>query len=263
MKIFNRFYSDFIMPSRLDQYEQLINKALSMNYEVCSIEIFWNKVKQRTYDNGIRYLILRHDIDTDVSTAKEIFKIEQNYKVYSSYYFRLSTLDGQFMNDIAKCGSEASYHYEEIASFAKKNDIKDAREIHKRIDEIKDLFSLNLSSLRDRFGLPMNIVASHGDFVNRILGIPNNFLLKNLNFRKVNDIVLEVYDREMMDLVNVRCSDTGYPDFWKPFSPLNSIEKGSKIVYILTHPRHWKSNIVINIKDDLRRVHEGIRYSFT
>ncbi len=55
-------------------------------------------------------------------------------------------------------------------------------------------------------------------------------------------------------------SDTTYPDFWKPNSPLEGIRRGSKVVYLLTHPRHWRVNVKENFIDDVNRFIEGIKY---
>mgnify|MGYP006145381963 CR=1 FL=1 len=63
-------------------------------------------------------LVHRHDIDTDLPTARRMFALEQKHGVRASYYFRLSTLDFGLMRDIERYGSEASYHYEEIATYA-------------------------------------------------------------------------------------------------------------------------------------------------
>ena len=37
MKIFNRFYEDYLMPSRLTEYDGILQAALSCGYEVHSV----------------------------------------------------------------------------------------------------------------------------------------------------------------------------------------------------------------------------------
>lgn len=259
-RIYCRIYSDFIMPSRLQEYEALLSVALKREYYICSIERFWKIYQSAEFNQQTKYLILRHDIDSDVSTAQEMFSVEKHLGVTASYYFRLSTLDISFMQTLNSYGSEASYHYEEIATYAKKHHIKTAQAIYSNLHAIQDLFARNLVKLRESTGLPMHIVASHGDFVNRFLGIPNHELLRDQELRKENQIVLEVYDKDMMKYVTSRHSDTAYPAFWKPGSPLEAINKGSKVVYVLTHPRHWRVNIGENFKDDINRIIEGVQY---
>lgn len=259
-KIFYRIYSDFFLSTRLDEYENLIIKALKNEYKIISIEQFYDAFITNRNKNNLKYLVLRHDIDTDISTAKLIFEIEKKLGIYSSYYFRLSTIDISFMKEIYEYGSEASYHYEEIASYAKQNKIRKADQIYANMAEIQRLFSKNLELLRNSVGIPMEIVASHGDFVNRYLKIANHEILKDKEFRCSNNIKLEVYDESIMKYVNSRYSDCGYPLFWKPSSPEEAINNDSRVIYILTHPRHWKSNIRENMKDNIIRMIEGIKY---
>ena len=79
-KIFQRIYSDFFLNSRLEEYKSLIIKALENEYKVISIEQF-NEIFMINEDKqNSKYLVLRHDIDTDVSTAKLMFEIENSYK---------------------------------------------------------------------------------------------------------------------------------------------------------------------------------------
>lgn len=259
-KILQRIYSDFLLPSRLEEYKGLIIQALKNGYNVISVEQFYETFVEGRKGRGSKYLVLRHDIDTDIITAKQIFEIERHLQVYSSFYFRLATIDIPFMRTIRQYGSEASYHYEELASYAKKHKIRHPDKIHSNIMEIRELFSRNLCALRRSTGIPMEIVASHGDFVNRYLGITNCAVLKDPVFRKKNKIKLEVYDDTIMKYVDSRHSDCGYPSFWKPNSPLEAINSNIPVIYVLTHPRHWRANIKENIRDNCIRLIEGVKY---
>lgn len=96
--------------------------------------------------------------------------------------------------------------------------------------------------------------------MNRYLHITNHELLNDTAFRNKNGINLEVYDNEIMQLITSRHSDTIYPQFWKPDSPLKAIRRDSKVIYLLTHPRHWRVNIKENFMDDIKRITEGICY---
>lgn len=259
-KIFQRIYSEFFLNSRLEEYKSLIIKALENEYKVISIEQFYEIFMINEDKQNSKYIVLRHDIDTDVSTAKLMFEIEKQLQVYSSYYFRLSTIDIPFMKEIHQYGSEASYHYEEIASYAKQHKIRNPNQIYNNMTEIQRLFSKNLETLRNSTGIPMEIVASHGDFVNRHLRITNCAILKDSEFRNRNKIKLEVYDDSIMKYVTSRHSDCRYPVFWKPSDPVEAICNNSPVIYVLTHPRHWKANIKENIKDGYNRLMEGIKY---
>jgi hypothetical protein len=261
-KLFNRIYADFFMPCRLKEYKSLLEEALKKGYEINSIEDFWEKIKDNSIKPEKKYLILRHDIDTDINTAKEMFDIEKNLNIKSSYYFRLSTLDIHFMKQIEMFGGEASYHYEELALYAKRNGIFTKEQIINNIQDIQELFKSNLEYLREKTNIQMKIVASHGDFINRKLGIANTIILKDNNFRELVGIELEVYDDAFMRYVTSRCSDTHYPIYWKPYNPIESIRNNEHVIYILVHPRHWKANVIINAIDDIKRINEAISFNF-
>ena len=258
-KIYLRIYSEFFLPSRLNEYREILLLALKLRYEINSVCSFWEKVKAGLNKN-LQYLILRHDIDTDVCTAKKFFEIECDLQVKASYYFRLFTTNVSFMQEIERKMGEASYHYEELATFAKERRLKTKEAVHAHMQEIKERFASNLVNLRKKTGLPMKTVASHGDFVNRFLGITNCEILKDIVFRNSLGIDLEVYDSQMMSVVTSRHSDTAYPRFWIPTFPQDALNKRERVVYILTHPRHWQANIRENLKDDFARMVEGCKY---
>ncbi len=258
--IWHRIYSDFFMPSRLEDYRLILEKALAHGYQVFSIERFWEDIKANNIKAGVKKLILRHDIDTDASCARAMWEIERSLGVFGSYYFRLSTLDYPLMLEITGAGGEASYHFEEIATVAKQRGLSAKQQVYRKMPYIQELFRHNLEQLRARTGLPMQIVASHGDFVNRRLQAPNWLLLENEDFRQDVGVELEVYDNAFMRYVASRHADTHYPRFWQPNDPLAAIDNGEPVIYLLVHPRHWRVNILVNAADDIRRVWEDIIY---
>ena len=116
----NRLYSDYAMPSRLPAHEEFIRAARDMGYAQTSVRAFYLSLLNKERDANQRAVVHRHDIDTDLRTARKLFEIEKKHGIRSTFYFRLSTLDFPFMREIEEYGSEASYHYEELATFAKK-----------------------------------------------------------------------------------------------------------------------------------------------
>lgn len=127
--IFSRLYADFLMPSRLQEYGQMLETALEAGYRFDTIRNVWQQL--RDDDSGVpdRTLILRHDVDTDPGTAARKLAIETALGIHCSYFFRLCTVDIGLMQRIEALGGEASYHYEEIATFAKAERIKQREEI--------------------------------------------------------------------------------------------------------------------------------------
>lgn len=256
----NRVYADFFMPSRLDFYRHLLESALDRGYVVLSIEGAWGLLRRNQLDPAQRYLVLRHDVDTDAATAAAMWRIEHDLGIGGSYYFRLSTHDVSLMSAIAGGGGEASYHYEELATVVKRRRLHDPNVIRRHIPEAQDLFLRNVSRLREKTGLPMPVVASHGDFVNRAIGMSNWVILADPVFRRKSGVDLEVYDAAFMDHVTSRHADTLHPTFWNPSTPEDAFQRNEPVVYLLVHPRHWRVDRIGNARDDLQRLSESIVY---
>lgn len=257
-RVWHRIYSDFLMRPRLAEYRAMLEAALQQGYEVHSVLSFW-QASRGGLEPGRRYLINRHDVDTDVQTAFQMHRIEQDLGVRASYYFRLCTLHVPYMQEIERSGSEASYHFEEIATVCKQKGLCTRQQVEQHLPEIRAVFRANFTSVRAQTGLPMLTVASHGDFVNRRLQMANNELLTD-ELRRELGIGLEAYDEALTSLFTVRFTDTLYPKFWRTYSPLVAIQRGDPVIQILTHPRHWKSSPMVNLADNLRRLHEGVTY---
>lgn len=246
------------MPSRLRRYEELVCLALNSGYLQISIRFFLKNLHDNVCDNT-KFIVHRHDIDSDIRTAKKIFEIEKKYKITSSYYFRLSTLDFDFMREIEEYGGEASYHYEEIATFSKKNRIRDASIIRQRLPDIRDDFLNNFSSIEERLGKKIFTVASHGDFTNRRLNLSNQEILNDQELRQKCGIECEAYDHALLGKFDIYISDRSYPQYYYPISPFDAIGKYNKIC-LLTHPRQWETNCIENTKDNLIRLSEGLKW---
>jgi hypothetical protein len=126
---------------------------------------------------------------------------------------------------------------------------------------MRELFRSNLTRLREETGLPMATVASHGDFVNRKLGVCNWEILRDGSFREEVGVELEVYDEACMRHITSRHADTLSVSCWRPSHPIGAIQAGEPAVYVLVHPRQWRANFRENLVDDLGRLSEGLRYA--
>ncbi len=253
----HRIYADFLMPARLDEYRRLLEAFLRAGYAVVSIETFWDLLTSTEVDDARRYLILRHDIDTDPATGRRMWEIERDLGVQGSFFFRLSTFDVGLMQAIARSGSAASYHYEELATMAKRERMRSRDQVVAGVGDAQRAFRHNLAALRARTGLPMTVVASHGDFVNRRFGVPNWVMLDDPGFRKETGIELEAYDDAFMTHVTSRHADTLHPAYWVPASPVRALERADPVVYLLVHPRHWRTSRILNARDDMNRLAES------
>jgi len=252
----NRIYSDYLMPSKLDKYEKILQKTIEREYQYITLRDYNYKLKNNLLENS-KYFINRHDIDTDVSTAKKFFEIEKKYNIKATYYFRLSTLDFNFMKELEEYGSEASYHFEEIAQYAKDYHIKNRDEIINRLDDIKEIFIKNFKKIENELNIKLKTVCSHGDFVNRKLKIINNEILKDDKLRERLGIECEAYDKDIMESFDIYISDGIFGLDIKVEDILDKLEN-KKVVCMLSHPRQWRVNIYANSIENLKRFYEGI-----
>lgn len=257
--LLNRVYADYLMPSRLREYEAVLNKAAELGYSQVSVRTFYRALARPDAQVPERVLVHRHDIDSDLRTAKKLFALESRHGVKATYYFRLCTLDLGFMREIEAAGSEASYHYEEAAYFAKRHRIRDAAMLRLRFPEIRELFVSNFNSIAERLRLPMSTVASHGDFANRKLNVINHELLQDSALRARCGIECEAYDEALLDHIDMYISDRKYPVYYRPMSPFEALDRYSRILF-LTHPVQWETNWVDNTRCNARRLVEELAW---
>lgn len=136
---------------------------------------------------GNKVVILRHDIDRKPKNALAVAKIESEYSIRGTYYFRVvpDSWDEEVIRKIAEMGHEVGYHYEDVERAAKKLKVQGSRfrvqglrigsgseEIERRIaGEAIELFSENLERLRRV--VPVKTICAHGSplcrWDNRIL----------------------------------------------------------------------------------------------
>ena len=255
----SRLYSDYLMPSRLPAYEQFIVAACDLGYAQTSVRDFHASMACASVPGNQRIVVHRHDIDTDLRTARKLFELEKKYHIKSSFYFRLSTLDFTLMREIEDYGSEASYHYEELATFAKKNGLRDAAGVQARMPEIRESFSRNFRTIERQLGAKMTTVASHGDFANRRLKLNNTELLKDQQLRDSCGIRCEVYDEALLQRFDFYVADRPHPKYYHPSHPNEALGTYRSICF-LTHPRQFETNWLANTKDNLFRLYEGARW---
>lgn len=257
LNIFHRIYNDNFQPSRLGEYANVLKSFSDHGFTCLSIIDFYDIIKSGTLNATDKYLILRHDIDSDTETARQLFNIERQYDARSSFYFRLSTLDFDLMSEINRFGSEASYHFEEVATYCKKHHIKEQGKLIQELPNIKEMFSSNFQMVENKLGMKLRSVCSHGDFANRKLQYLNWELTKDYALRERLGIEVETYDQILMDNFDIYISDEPYPTLWGPANPIEFVNSCNSIC-IMTHPRNWGRNIVTNIKLNLTRVVEEI-----
>lgn len=245
----DRIYNDYFLPDRMNDYEKLLKCYLDKNYEFICVKDY--KIMQ----DDKKYIFIRHDIDSDVKIARKMFEVEKKLNIKSTYYFRLSTFDKRLVQDILKYGSEVGYHYEEVATYCKEKKKYTKNFVDENIIEIQKLFISNVEYIKNEYNIKLLSIASHGDFINRKIGITNKYLYTNK--LKKNMKLIEAYDIE--DNIDFRTSDCMYPKFFKT-DPLKGIKENNKKVLLLIHTRYWGKNPLERFKLDFKRIIDAIIY---
>jgi hypothetical protein len=254
--IATRIYRDYLQPERLDELRALVSRAVELGYETMTLSAFAERAPAGQL--GERVLLLRHDIDSDVPRARRIWELERALGVVGSYFFRGSTWDVPLMRELTAAGCEVGYHYEELATLIKRRGAATAHEARELIPPARQRLRAALAELRADSGLALDVLASHGDFANRIVDVGNDELLDDAAFRAELGVRLEAYDVE--ERVDVRCSDGAGPRPWEPVDPAAALERGAGIVELLVHPRAWGRAPLANARMDLERALEGGLY---
>jgi hypothetical protein len=248
-----RLYADYLQAERLDEFEALLRAALERGYTPMTLSGF---AEAPARDD--RILLMRHDIDTDVARARRMWHIERRLGVVGSYFFRRSTWDVGFMRELAAGGNEVGYHYEELADVVKERGAGRATQARALIGDARERLRARLTELRATTGLDLDVLASHGDFANRAVGVSNVELLADAAFRARIGARLEAYDVEPH--VSARSSDGIPPTPWVPEDPMHAIRRGERVVEVLVHPRSWGAAPIVNARADLARLWQGCAY---
>jgi hypothetical protein len=252
-----RAYQDFLMPSRLGAYARLLESLIRQGYTFLTVAGLATGVK--TGNLPALTCVIRMDVDTDLPTAREMFLIEKALGVKTTYYFRLRPFDAGFARRVAGNGSEVGFHYEELASVAKRLRLRNKAEVDTHLPAIREQFAANLAWFAQQVGFWPKTIASHGDFANRKLRIPNHYAVNEALLERFG-IIAEAYDEWVNAPVQARFSDSEPPAWWMPGPPDEAIRRRVPCIYILVHPRQWRANRAENARFEIERAMEGLAY---
>ena len=209
----------------------------------------------------ILYLILRRDIDTaDFKILRKMLALEKKYGARATYYFRWNTINVKLMQEIAEAGGEASYHYEEIASYCYRHHIKTKERMLEHIEDIKDLFIEQYAKFKEKTGQPCQTIASHGDYINTRFKYQNKELI-DYRVRRETGIIREAYDVPHMNALTCRIADQVEMENFTS-KAIAAIERGEPALELLTHPRQWNSPVWVNLNEEIGRVARGLWMKF-
>ncbi len=241
-----KFYKKIIQKNRLNDYKEILLQAQKEGYVITSLIDWYDKYK----GSNTKVLVLRHDVDYDYKGAYDMYKLEKSLGVKSTYYFRWLSVNDRIMKEMHDSGFEVSLHYETLATYAKKNQITNKKDVTK--DVLHHCFNLlgdELNDFEKRFW-KIRTICSHGDKVNRILQTTN---VEIIDYTRLIDygIDFNTYNPEILKEFDAYISDSSiYNNFeWKKFgAPAKAFKQGKKSICLLTHPIHWNQNIVKNIQ---------------
>lgn len=258
--IANRIISDYFLLNRISEYEQIILSAIENGYLILKHSEFYELAKNNELSDK-KILLIRHDIDSDPNYCYQWLKIDKKYGIKTSYYFRLCTLNKKVMNAVFQQGADCGYHFEELATLAKKKALSKEVDFSNYFPLLRTKFEENLKKVEDYCGTKITSIASHGDFMNRKIGVKNYEFLTP-EFLKKNAIDFECYQSEFVSNYSINIIDVEYPNYFKgEISPLEALEREYQVVHLLVHPKNWRSNWVANSIENSRRLWEGIVYS--
>ncbi len=258
----DRLYQNYFMPSRIPEYELMLGVFGAAKYQFLTVERLADFLLSKR-DVPLRTCTLRFDVDSDVETARAMFEVTRDIGAVATWYFRLATLDKHLMGDMQAAGHEVGYHFEELATVAKRRGIRRGSDLDRHLPEMRDDFCRNLETRYFPIAGSMpRTVASHGDFANRFLGQTNSCLI-NENIRQRYGIVAETSDPFLKEATEPRrFADVSAPRWWYPHDPTKGLPE-KDLMYILLHPRQWRKNVFINTYLDVERVVDGGRYWLT
>lgn len=203
-----------------------------------------------------RYIVLKHDVETDVPRAVELAKIEQKYGHRGSYYVQAYLLKDKnnvaLLRQMQLMGHEISYHYDVMDS-QKGNLDKAIIEFEKN----RKLFKKN--------GFQIITVCQHGNPVVERVGYTSNrdfFRSEKVQelYPGIADIMVDykakyqteytyfsdagrkfstIYDPINNDRVNSDDKNIKYEDLNEVFDAI----KNAKNVILSTHPHRWCRSI--------------------
>jgi hypothetical protein len=169
-------------------YKNLINSFLENNYQIISVEDFFNNKY-----NSSKIVVLRHDIDRRISNVENIAKIDSEHQISSSFHFRAGTkrfFKPSVIEKIIDLGHTIGYHYEDLANN------------HGNYKKALHSFESNLAKIRELY--PVTTISMHGSPLSKW---DNRWLWTKYDYKKYGIIGEPFFDTNFSNVLYL--SDTG------------------------------------------------------
>lgn len=205
-----------------------------------------------------KWIVIKHDVETNVPKAMELAKIEATHNISATYYVQADLLNDNYkeLQEIASLGHEVTYHY-------------DVLDFHNGdYQAAENTFSAIVKEF-NTFGFDIKTVCPHGNPIKIRNGWSSNKdFFRNAqitsHFPTVLDIVVHLPTRlhdsyiyisdagyGWKKIVNVQDNDkTNHGDIpLKSHADLLNAIKAEKRLIISTHPHRWeKSKLIFFLK---------------
>lgn len=201
------------------------------------------------------YLVLKHDVETNVPRAYKMASIEYTYGHCGSYYVQAYLLDDpknvELLKDMQKMGHEISYHYDVMDS--SKGDMEKALAEFKKNKEIfeKNGFLLHTvcqhgNPVVERVGYTSNrdffrseiVRALYPDIADIMVNFKTAVPTEYMYFSDAGRKFKQIYDPINNDIVNSEDRNIPYEDLDEIRGALSS-DVGN---IISTHPHRWMAS---------------------
>lgn len=221
---------------RMYYYDLYIKLAKAKGYIVTSYIDYLEHYK----GTDKKVLILRHDIDDAGPGTQIMFDIERKEGVKATYYFRWCTFDLNLINEIHNAGFEVGLHYETIANYCEDHHTRKIGSAEIAI--CRENLKTEIKDFKEKTGINIQTISSHGNPINREIHMPNNVLLQGQNYSDYG-IVSETYDREILknEIKSYICDNDLLKNdgFSYRANPIDSIMQNKQVIEFLSHPTHW------------------------
>ena len=250
-----RLYRDYLQPERLAAFAGFLAQALDAGYETMTLGAFAALVARSDSGAPGRVLLVRHDVDSDVSRARRMRAIERGLGTVGTYFFRRATWDVAFMRELQSEGCEVGYHYEELATLVKERGATGPAQARALIGLARGRLRGTLAELRADSGLaPRRPRGARRLRQSRRRRLQRR-AAGDAAFRAEIGVRLEAYDVE--EHVDARASDNAWPGYWEPEDPAAALARGAPVVEVLVHPRAWGRSPAANARADGRGCWRG------
>ena len=197
------------------------------------------------------WISIKHDVETNVSRALDIARVEAKYKIRATYFIQSYLIDDyrELLTEIAALGHEVTYHYDVLDS--NNGDMELAlNEFSETVERFES------------FGFEVNSVCPHGNpMMNRNGWTSNKDFFRSAKvlakFPEIFDLVVQGRERVLSEFKYI--SDAGYAfsligdivDNDRVAVPNKKIEGLQELlrltnagggVVISTHPHRWVSH---------------------